>query len=212
MRGPAATLALLVFFLLAGCNNAAPDLAAYLSAKQRYAAGDLVGSETLLADILRSDRDFSQARLLLGKSQLLLGKFLEAETTLHTLVQDVPAYREAHLWWLRSLIQLERTGEARAALEGLLAWDPDDPRLLLLMAEVAALDGITEEMIAMHARASLYADELARGALRMGRAFYALGEVSRARLAVAEAGRLIAPDSILRSAVAELARLLEAGE
>jgi hypothetical protein len=134
-------------FLVFFCWPAARTLrrTSPLTCKQRYAAGDLTGSEKLLTDLLRTDRDFSQARLLLGK-------FLEAETTLHRLVQDVPSYREAQLWWLRSLIQLQRTAQARAALEGLLAWDPDDPRLLLLMAEVAALDGTMEEMIAMHAR------------------------------------------------------------
>ena len=180
------------------------DRTAYARAQRAYAAGNLQEARRLLDQQLAADPQFLQARLLLGKTALLAGSLADAERTFRELVAEAPQYRDARLWWLRALIAQDRLAAARSELHSLLTWDPDDPRLLLLQAEVAAASGATAEVIGLYERAATFADDLARGALTVARSHYADGDLRPAQLALEEALRLASPHGVLREAIARL--------
>ena len=197
--------------LLVGCDDGEPpaDRTAYLRAQRAYAAGNLEEAKELIGALVVTDPQFLQARLLLGRAALLAGSVAEAEATLRELVTEAPHYRDARLWWVRTLIALGQHPAARAELDSLLLWYPDDPRLLLLLGELADAGGRTEEVVAAYARAATFADDLARGALTVARSYYTDGDLDRARAALSEAQRLATPDGVLREAIVRLKAVVD---
>lgn len=214
-RAPVACLLPFLLLLpLASCTprQSSPDtVALYLSAKDSYASGSLAQAERQLAAVLASDRDFVQARFLLGKVFYFQGRSADAGRLFASLVQGRRAHNEAGIWLVRVMMQEGRTGEAVRRVEQLLAADSSDPRLLFLRGSLALEQEDVKGALEFFGQATQYGDELARAHLELARLYYQFDLPARAARELAACRALAAQGTPVREAAGKLLDALGSG-
>jgi tetratricopeptide (TPR) repeat protein len=104
----------------------------YARAQSLYAEGRL---DETIAGLEGADR-FFPALVLRGKAEYFSGDSLKAEKTFRRALRLHPAAAEAGLYLARTLREGEKTAEARAVAEALIAGDPQNIRALRLAASL----------------------------------------------------------------------------
>ncbi len=150
----------------------AEALSNFLQARGSYSKGDLSTAEKEFRRLALNSPSFFQARLMLGKTLFLQEKTTAAEEVLVELLADFPAYREAQLWLLRCLYRSGRLEEAGVRLDALLAYDPQDPRLLYQRALVYEEREELEHALETLSKAALFREEFSRVFLDLGRLYH----------------------------------------
>lgn len=201
-------LLLCTFLLSCSPHQPSQDMVArYLSAKDACAAGDLQEAEENLESILARDRRFHQAAFLLGKVYYFQGRSADARRLFASLLRRHGRYNEAEIWHVRALMQDGAMQEAKRRVEGLLAFDAGDPRLLFLRGSLALEEADLRSALELFERAAGFGDELARTHLEIARLYYqfdlparALEELALCR-GVASRGSLVgeAADTLLET-------------
>ena len=176
----------------------------FAGARQVYADGDTAAAEKICREIIKSRKDFDQARLLLARCLFFQERYREAEEQLAALVKRRPAFRDAELLYINLLLETGRSGQAGGMVDALLSLDPLDPRLLYLRALADQADGDLAGALWNLRQAGLFAEEYARVFLDLGRLYYIHRLEGPAFEEIDKALALLPRDSLLRKPVEEL--------
>ncbi|MDR1903594.1 MAG: hypothetical protein LBQ88_15115 [Treponema sp.] len=190
---------------LIGCQGGADgeSEALYISAVEKYAQDELREARELLEAVLKKDRNFFQAELLLGKIDFFEDKTVRALAVFSRLARKMPQYTEARLWKIRSLMILERYDEAEDALDMELAVNPGDWRVHYQYALLSAMTGNMEKRLVMLRNAETYLGESYRVYLEYAKIWYSLKMQDRAEHYLKRAA-LIAPEGVMGKSVTEI--------
>lgn len=197
----------LLLLPLVSCSphQPSPDtVALYLSARDSYTAGSLAQAEKQLAAVLAQDREFVQARFLLGKVCFFQGRNADAESAFASLVRGRRTHNEAGIWLVRVMMQEGRVEEAVRRVEQLLAADSSDPRLLFLRGSLALEQEDLKSALEFFGQAAQYGDELARAHLELARLYYQFDLPARAARELASCRALAGEASPVREAAGKL--------
>ncbi len=176
----------------------------YAKAKVCYSQGRIDESVSDLGALTARDAAFAPGRLLYGRALFFHRDYDKAREVLSSLQNDHPESVEASLWLVRTLVQLNKPGEAEAILVRLLAFNPDDPRLAYQMALIrenrSDLGGAKDFLVSAEG-----ADEdLALIHFESARLSFQLHNADLARAELTRALGFLSPTSLLRKPIEKL--------
>jgi predicted Zn-dependent protease len=201
--------------LLSGCSYNGPSketLSLYITAKESYQKGFLPQAEKSLSAILKKDPQFHQASLLYGKVLLFDKKAKDAKSVFERLISRYPGYNEARIWLVRSEIEMGLRKEAKKHLTDFLAFDPQDPRLLFMYAQLALLENDYKTGLEYLNKAAVFKEEYAKVHLELGKVYNQFGLTERALAELAFTDNLLSDDSLLKKPVKALIEKIRAEE
>ena len=186
------------------------EIDAYARAKRHYLQGDYEKAIGTIEEERVTYGRGHQALLLKAKAQFLLGRPELAEPILLRLVKTHKNYPEATLWLCRAYLAQGKRDEAGLTVERAMRWDPDDPRLLAIMADVQEFKKDYPKAFEYRLRAVDFADETGKEELELAELYWRFAQNDKALERIARARALISEKSALSKPVAELeARLLK---
>lgn len=180
------------------------ELELYFKAAEAYDDGDFNSTLNLTTALSDKCPSFFQARLLLGKAQFFSGLIPEAEETLEKLIDDKKNYYEAEIWNLRCKIQTDDIVTARVYGEELLSRSPEDPRILGMLAGIAALENDYQQALELYKRASLFEEVLAINRVETAKVYLSLFNDTEAAIQLNKAAELAIENSPIQPALINL--------
>ncbi len=180
------------------------ELSAYATAKERYLQGDYESAIQAIEGEHFTCRRGHQALLLEAKSEFFRGHPERAEPILRALLRKYPRYTEAELWHARTLLAEGKTDEAESAIERAMRWNPDDPRLLALMASLQKTKKDYPKAFEYSIRAADYADETGKTELLLAELYWRFGQNEKAAGRIGLARAMLSEKSVLARPLKEL--------
>lgn len=187
------------------------EIDAYAQAKRHYLQGDYERAIGVIEEDRFTYERGHQALLLKAKAEFLLGRSELAEPILLRLVKTHPGYPEATLWLARTLLAEGKTDEAESTIVRAMRWDPDDPRLLAIMADVQELKKDYPRAFEYRLRAVDFADETGKEELELAELYWRFAQNDKALERIARARAMISEKSALAKPLAELEARLSKG-
>jgi tetratricopeptide (TPR) repeat protein len=187
------------------------EIDAYARAKRHYLQGDYERAIGVIEEERFTYERGHQALLLKAKAEFLLGRSELAEPILLRLVKIHPGYPEATLWLARTLLAEGKIDEAESTVIRAMRWDPDDPRLLAIMADVQELKKDYPKAFEYRLRAVDFADETGKEELELAELYWRFAQNDKALERIARARAMISGKSALAKPLAELAARLSKG-
>ncbi len=201
----ASALSVTIFFFLN--RPAEPDrteLDLYFRAVNAYERADFGLCLKLTSALVKGNSSFHQAGLLKGKAEFFSERYEEAENTLKKLLKRTENYYEAEIWLLRCLVQLDNIDAAAALGEDILSRAPEDPRVLGILASIAAVKNDYQKAIEYRSRSILFEEELALNRIELAKIYSGLLNPQIASQQLERALELLSSESPLRQAVTDL--------
>lgn len=180
------------------------ELSAYARAKERYLQGDYESAIQAIEEERFTCRRGHQALLLEAKSELLRGNPGRSESILRALLARYPRYTEAELWHARTLLAEGKTEEAERAIERAMRWNPDDPRLLALMASLQKAKKDYPKAFEYSLRAADFADETGKTEILLAELYWRFGQNEKAAGRIGLARAMLSEKSVLARPLEEL--------
>lgn len=180
------------------------ELSAYATAKERYFQGDYESAIQAIDGARFTYRRGHQALLLEAKSEFFRGHPERAERILRALLARYPRYAEAELWHARTLLAEGKTDEAEKAIERAMRWNPDDPRLLALMASLQKTKKDYPKAFEYSIRAADFADETSKAEILLAELYWRFGQNDKAAGRIGLARAMISDKSVLVRPLKEL--------
>lgn len=202
---------LLVLLALASCADKKPDqrlLSQYLEAKLLYSQGNLAEAEKILKPLAEQSQGFFQAKLLMGKVLFFSNQADEAGRIFSRLLEDYAEYREAGIWYIRSLVIQQRFDQAEALLKDYLQFDARDPRLLFLMGSLYDRKQDPAQAIDFYRQSLLHSGDTGKTHLTLGSLYSRLGIFDKALSQVLLAQKFFDRDSALFETARQLEQML----
>jgi tetratricopeptide (TPR) repeat protein len=111
-------------------------------------AGDLAMAERLSAEVVKTDKRASGARLLHARILLLKGDTVNAERELFSLKADFPTWYQVQYWYAKAAQAAGKVELAREAMRTVTHLVPDHPDARKLFAELLLQGGFYEQAYA----------------------------------------------------------------
>ena len=198
-----AHLSLALIFVIGACAPESPEKltgenpAVYARARTAFIEGDSDLARTILAPLLSSSNPGIQTVILAGRIELMDGELESAVAYLEQAIELESASSDA-AWWLAQALMLQgRYADARAGAAEALITAAEDPRLVLVLADIESQLDNTDRAIELYERALAFSEQLAPAAIRLGEFYRRAGLDERARSAYQRAMALLPEDSAL---------------
>ncbi len=215
LAGISIALSACLCFTFISCARSLPlddaEIDAYARAKRHYLQGDYERAIGAIEEERFTYGRGHQALLLKAKAEFLLGRPELAGPILLRLVKTRKNYPEATLWLSRTLLAEGKLDEAGSTVERAMRWDPDDPRLLAIMADVQELKKDYPKAFEYRLRAVGFADETGKEELELAELYWRFAQSDKALERIARARALISEKSALSKPLAELEARLSKG-
>jgi len=157
----------------------------YASASNSYTYGRF--AETI--EILRSQNNFPPALLLRAKAEYFYGDLDKAEESCRRAIRFRSSLMEAHFYLARILFEKNDIAGAQAAIETLLADNPQDIRALRFAAQLASEAGKYDDAVILLDRAVEFSAECAMVLLDRARIRWILAGNNNAQAALEDLSR-----------------------
>ncbi len=180
------------------------ELDLYFRAVSAYERADFGLCLELTSVLSKGNRSFHQAGLLKAKAEFFSKRYEEAEESLEKLLKRKENYYEAEIWLLRCLVQLEDLDGALFLGEDILSRAPEAPRVLGILASIAAVKKDYQKAIEYRSRSILFEEELALNRIELAKIYSGLLNPQLASQQLERALELLSSESQLRQAVTEL--------
>jgi len=187
-------------------------MAAYLSARSDYEAGNLNRSGEVFADLYSRHPDFYQSGFMHGKTLFFEGDLGGAEKVFKHLIHQHPQFYDAHFWLARTIAQEGRLDEATGAFEELLSYSSQNEDILYELALIAIEKEDLPDALANLQRAKLYSEESSRIFIQLGRLYHQYGVPANALNELKTAQVLLPDDHGLQRGIRVLIERIEEGE
>lgn len=205
-----AVLSIIIFiFLNLPADPDKTELELYFRAVNSYENADFDLCITLTEALAKGNPEFYQAKLLKAKAEFFSDCFADAADTLRKLLKNRKNYYEAEIWLMRCHFQLEDTGTAIILGEDLLSRAPEDPRVLGMLARIAASENDYQKAIEYYNRSVLFEEELAINRIELAKIYCCLLNPEKAAVNLEKAVGLLAEESPLKPAVISLIEKME---
>lgn len=122
-------------------------LVLYQDSVVQLAAGNYEAAKRSADQVLARSRNHTMALNVAGYSAYSLGLYEQAAARLNSYVQARPDDRQSRLVLAASFLRLKEAAAAKAALQPLLADNPNDAQVLSLMGTAEAMAGNTEAAV-----------------------------------------------------------------
>lgn len=192
-----------VLLMLSACSQTrseqltGDELATYARARTAFVQGDAALARTILTPLITANDQNIQTAILAGRIDLIVGETDSAIEHLERARAMEPASSDAAWWLAQSLMLQSRYTDARGVVVDALVTATDDPRLILLLADIESQLGNTDRAIELYERALSFSEQLAPAAIRLGEFYRSAGLDERARDAYERALVLLPEDSAL---------------
>jgi len=163
----------------------------YIAAIEAYTEQQYADSLELVRRAISLDRNFYQASFLEGRILFFMDELVEAERVFSRLVSRHPAYTEARIWHIRSLILKNEFETAQELLDRELSFNQTDWRIYSLYSLLAQRTNDFEKRIAMNRRAENVLIGSSRVFIDMAIIWHTLGLNDRAQTYLEKAQSLI---------------------
>lgn len=199
-------VSVIIITLLGSCSSGMTQeqVRVYTEAKTLYLEGELDGASELLKKVKFGTNRGHQGKLLEAKILFMKGKPDESEAITAKLVTRNPGYTEAQLWLARALLAQGKTEAAQNQLEKAMEYNPDDPRILYLMANSREILKDYQQALEYYSRAALYGEELARAEISLAQLYYRFNQDIQALTHIQKAKALLSDKSVVYRPLIEL--------
>ena len=180
------------------------SLELYFRAAEAYERGNLPLCIMLSNSLFRSNPDFHQAGLLMGKAHFFSG---EAETALRIFKRigdSTGGGSDARLWQARAELSTGKHLAAEKTAEKQLSYCPEDPRLLSLMASICTTTENYQKAIEYRRRAALYEEDMGLNRLELARLYGIMLNKSESEANISRSLMLLPDDSRIRAGLETL--------
>ncbi|MBN1649671.1 MAG: hypothetical protein JW874_16650 [Spirochaetales bacterium] len=195
---------LLVFFASCSKQITVEQIAAFDQAQDDYYRTHYEVSETKTRDILKKNKNFYQARLLLAKNLYMQEKYRKSLKELEKLCKKYNIYPEAEKWYIRSLLQTGNSEQAISEIKMVLSYDPENLDFLTLAAGYYAGEKDLKSRIEMLSQIPLQSDKIARAHLELARIYYSYLDYDKALEQIDRCLRYLDDGHLLKKPVLEL--------
>ena len=199
-----ACVALVVALVSCSREMSREQAATFIKAKKLYATGEMDAALDILGKGGNTIKNSHQGKLLEAKILFLKGFPAETERILRPLTEKIHGYTEAQLWLARALLAQGKTEAAQNQLEKAMEYNPDDPRILYLMANSREILKDYQQALEYYSRAALYGEELARAEISLAQLYYRFNQDIQALTHIQKAKALVSDKSVVYRPLIEL--------
>ena len=180
------------------------DVESYLKARDLYDKGCYVEAGEILNNILKKDKRFHQARILLGKRWFMDKEYEKAEQEFARTIKLFGFHPEAKAWLVRAKLQNGEPERALSEVKSALAVDPDNPVFLELAASIYGNLGQLDYQLEFLKSAARSSQLLARVHLELGRIYYSVQDIPKALNELQYCDYILEESSVLKNPVRQL--------
>jgi len=203
----------LVCFVVA-CKPAAPDakaLSTYAQAKIVYESGNPAEAVKSLTALCRDWPDFKQAAFVRGRALYFTADYQGAGEVFRKLTLEHPQGIEAALWLVRCLQAQNQLAQARTLLEQLRELNPDDTRILWLLALQSEDENKPNEAMSFLQLAGNGDADMALVHLEIARISFQWGQLDKSRAEIKRTIAMLEEGSPIRDSALQLSARLKSG-
>lgn len=177
----------------------------YTDARALYVKGDLPGALDRFLDIKRKAPRFESNLFMVGKTRFFLRETDAAIAEWKKLLAINPYHVDALRWQAEAYLVKRDPASAEALVESALAFDSENPELLLLAGKVKKAKKEFDVALEFYKKAMLFRERLAEAYIDSYEIYHQFGLTEQSNDMLDRATRLLDPESPLGKAV----RLLE---
>jgi tetratricopeptide (TPR) repeat protein len=155
-------------------------LSDYSEAKNLYIKGDLDTALQHFCAIKKKAPTFANNLFMIGKIYFFQKKYEEAEKTWTALMDRQPYHMDTVKWLARMYLQENKIEQAEPLVTRALAYNSDDPELLLLFAKVKANVKDYSTAIEFYKKALLFEERLVEAHIDLSDMYRSFGLTERA--------------------------------